>query len=236
MTDNSIKKQNSESPEYFGALKSKKCIIFDLDGTLVNTIDDLGIACDILLEKAGRPLKWSVDDYKGFVGNGAKLLVKRAFENTLTDDELEYQYSLFKKEYNRIKLDHAHIYPGILETVKYLKEKGKILVVCTNKPDIAAKGMISTLFGENVFDAVQGALDDVPKKPDPTAAQNILNSFAINSEDCVWIGDSDVDIKTAKNLGCVSIGVLWGFRSRESLEISGADCIIDEPKKIKTFF
>lgn len=236
MTDNSIKIQNCESPEYIGALKSKKCVIFDLDGTLVNTIDDLGLACDILLKKAGKPLKWSVDDYKGFVGNGAKLLVKRAFENSLSDEELEYQYSLFKREYNRIKLDHAHIYPNIRETVEFLKDRGKILAVCTNKPDIAAKGMISTLFGDNLFDAVQGALDDVPKKPDPTAALNILNSFSMKSDDCVWVGDSDVDIKTAKNLGCVSIGVLWGFRDKESLESAGADYIIDEPKKIQTFF
>lgn len=216
--------------------KDCRCVIFDLDGTLVNTIDDLGLACDYLLKKAGRPLKWSTEDYLRFVGNGAKLLVKRAFENTLSDEELEYQYNLFKPKYDAIKLDHAHVYPGIMDVLDALKSAGKKLVVCTNKPNVAANGMIETLFGKNVFDVVRGNVDGKPRKPDPTVPREIISSLGISAEDCVWVGDSDVDILSAQNLGCKSIGVTWGFRSRKLLESCGADVIVDEPKNIlKTF-
>ena len=216
--------------------KNCRGVIFDLDRTLVNTIDDLGLACDYLLKKAGRPLKWSVDDYRQFVGNGAKLLVKRAFEDTLSDEELERQYELFKPEYDAIKLDHAYIYPGIKEVLEGLKAAHKKLIVCTNKPNVAANGMIEALFGKDVFDIVRGNVDGKPKKPDPTVPRELIASLGVLSDECVWVGDSDVDILSAQNLGCKSIGVTWGFRSRKLLESCGADVIIDEPKNIlKTF-
>ena len=99
-----------------------ECVIFDLDGTLVDTIDDLGIACDYLLKQKGITPEWTKDDYKAFVGNGAKLLVKRAFRNMLSDEELDVQYELFKKKYGEIKLDHAYVYAGMAEVVKVLKK------------------------------------------------------------------------------------------------------------------
>lgn len=213
-----------------------KCVIFDLDGTLVNTIDDLGLACDYLLQKKGKEAKWTVDDYKNFVGNGAKLLVERAFEGELSDEELEEQYQLFKIKYNEIKMEHAHLYDGIKEVVSTLKENNIKLAVCTNKPDVAAKGMVNELFGENVFDVVCGALDDVPKKPDPTSAKNILKTLNVTPNDCVWIGDSAVDIETAKNLGCKSIGVTWGFRTFEELFNAYPTLILNEPKEILKIF
>ncbi len=216
--------------------KNCRCVIFDLDGTLVNTIDDLGLACDYLLKKAGRPLKWSTDDYKKFVGNGAKLLVKRAFENTLSDEELERQYELFKPEYDAIKLDHAFVYPGIKDVVSKLKAAGKKLIVCTNKPNVAANGMIETLFGNGVFDIVRGNVDGKPKKPDPTVPRELIAALGVSEAECVWIGDSDVDILSAQNLGCKSIGVSWGFRERKLLESCGADVIVDEPKNILEIF
>ncbi len=100
-----------------------KCAVFDLDGTLINTIDDLAAACDILLKQSGTEPHWSLDDYKRFVGNGAKLLVKRAFDNKLSEAELDAQYELFKPIYNEIKLDHAHPYSGMPEVVSELKSK-----------------------------------------------------------------------------------------------------------------
>ncbi len=213
-----------------------KCVIFDLDGTLVNTIDDLGLACDYLLEKKGKEAKWTVDDYKRFVGNGAKLLVERAFEGELSKEELEEQYQLFKVKYNEIKLEHAHAYDDIIDVVNTLKGKNIKLAVCTNKPDIAAKGMINQIFGENVFDMVCGALDDVPKKPDPTIAKRIIKTLNVTPNECVWIGDSSVDIETAKNLGCKSIGVTWGFRSFEHLFKACPTLILNAPKEILKIF
>lgn len=213
-----------------------KCVIFDLDGTLVNTIDDLGLACDYLLRQKGIEPKWTERDYKDFVGNGAKLLVKRAFGGKLTEEELEEQYRLFKIKYDEIKLEHAFAYSGIKEVVYVLKENGIKLAVCTNKPDVAAKGMVTSIFGESTFDAVVGALDDVPKKPDPTSAKTILNKLNVAPDECIWIGDSSVDIETAKNLGCESVAVTWGFRSFEHLFASCPTAIIDEPKNILSFF
>lgn len=217
-------------------VRAPQCIIFDLDGTLVNTIDDLGLACDYLLEKHGIEPKWTVEDYKNFVGNGAKLLVKRAFENKLSEDELNSIYEEFKIKYDEIKLEHAHVYPGMLNVVKALKNAGITLVVCTNKPDIAAKGMINSLFPENIFDVVQGALDNKPKKPNPLVPAEILNNLCVKTENSVWIGDSNVDIESAHNLGCPGIGVTWGFRPAENLISAGADLILNNPKDILKIF
>lgn len=213
-------------------LNNIRCAVFDLDGTLINTIDDLAAACDILLRQSGIEPHWSIEDYKRFVGNGAKLLVKRAFNNTLTESELERRYELFKPIYNEIKLEHARAYNGVSEVITALKEKGMRLAICTNKPDFAAKGMVSAIFGDDAFDVVQGAVDGMPKKPDPTVPQSILNQFGVSAAETVWIGDSDVDVLSAKNLGCRSIAVTWGFRSRESLENANPDYIVNTPKEI----
>lgn len=218
------------------ALDIAKCVIFDLDGTLVNTIDDLGLACDYLLKRQGITPEWTVDDYKSFVGNGAKLLVERAFGGRLSEAELEIQYDLFKKKYNEIKMEHAHAYKGIKEIIAVLKNAGLKLVVCTNKPDLAAKGMVEEIFGKGVFDVIQGALDDKPKKPDPTVPKEILHDLGIKPKECIWIGDSDVDIKSAHNLGCRSIAVTWGFRSFENLFSGCPTLIIDSPKDILKIF
>ncbi len=213
-----------------------KCVIFDLDGTLVNTITDLGLACDYLLEKKGIKPVWSENDYKQFVGNGAKLLVERAFDGTLNSKELEEQYALFKIKYNEIKMDHAHIYKGMYETVEKIKNLGIKTAVCTNKPHTAAKGMVETLFGKDFFDVIVGAADDMPKKPDPAMANKILEKISVLPAECVWIGDSSVDMESAVHLGCKSIAVTWGFRSRESLQKYHPALVADSPEDILKFF
>lgn len=215
--------------------KNIKCVIFDLDGTLVNTIDDLGRACDHLLKRKGLPLKWTANDYKRFVGDGAKLLVDRAFEGRLSESELSEQYELFKKKYNEIKLENAYVYDGVAELVAYLKSAGLRLAVCTNKPDAAAKGMTLALFGDGVFDYILGAVDGVPKKPENDMPMKIINAIGITPDECLWIGDSAVDIKSAENLGCPCIAVTWGFRARSELENKGALCIVDNPEDILKF-
>lgn len=218
-------------------MKNKiKCAIFDLDGTLVNTITDLGLACDYLLKNKGIASEWTEENYKSFVGNGAKLLVARAFGGRLTDEELEEQYALFKIKYNEIKMDHAHIYNGMYSTVCKIKELGIKTAVCTNKPHIAAKGMVEKLFGKDFFDIVVGASDDLPKKPDPAMAHKILEKIGAKPDECVWIGDSSVDMESAIQLGCKSIAVTWGFRSRDSLEQYNPALIAEKAEDILKFF
>lgn len=213
-----------------------KCIIFDLDGTLVETIDDLGLACDYLLKEKGIEPKWTKADYKQFVGNGAKLLVERAFEGKLSPEELEKQYELFKIKYNEIKLDNAYAYEGMKDVVNTFKQNGFKVAVCTNKPNTAAVDMVKTLYGEDTFDYILGATDDVAKKPNTEMPNIILNYLNIKPNDCVWIGDSSVDIETAKNLGCESIAVTWGFRPFSELFKCYPTVIVDKPKEILKFF
>lgn len=209
-----------------------KCVIFDLDGTLVDTIDDLGLACDHLLRQKGITPEWTNADYKRFVGNGARLLVERAFGGILTDAELDRQYELFKKLYEEIMLNNAYIYDGMAEVVDSIGKAGIKLAICTNKPNAAAEKIAEHFFGKDTFTVVRGAIDGLPKKPDPTIAKEIIKILGIEASDCVWVGDSAVDIETAENFGCECIAVTWGFRSRESLLERDPDYIIDNPKDI----
>lgn len=213
-----------------------KCALFDLDGTLVNTIDDLGGACNILIEKYGCDFKWSMDDYKRFVGNGAKNLVRRAFNNTLDDETLNARYEEFKVLYDKIKLDNAHAYDGIVEQLEILKEQGIKLCVITNKPDIAAKGMVEHIFGKDYFDLIIGCVDGVPIKPDPTTTKMALKQMNCKPNEAIFFGDSEVDIRTAKNADVEAIGCSWGFRSFETLFQESPSVIIDEPKYISKLF
>ena len=125
-----------------------KCAVFDLDGTLVNTIDDLAGATEILLKNHNFESHWTLEDYIRFVGNGAKKLVERAFDETLDEKTLCERYEEFKPIYDKIKLNHAHAYDGVKEQLDILKEKGIKLCVVTNKPDVAAHGMVEHIFGK----------------------------------------------------------------------------------------
>lgn len=222
--------------ETVSSLRNAKCVIFDLDGTLVNTIVDLARTCDFLLKNDGIKPKWTIEDYTRFVGNGARVLVERVYEGSLTDEELNFRYELFKKKYNEIKLDNAYIYSGVKELCQGLKTKGIKLAVCTNKPCLAAVDMVESLFGKNLFDVVCGAEDGIPKKPDAAMAKYILEKLSMTPEECVWIGDSPVDIKSAENIGCKCIAVTWGYTSSELLHLSFPALIVDTPKDILEIF
>lgn len=213
-----------------------KCVIFDLDGTLVDTIDDLGNACNYLLKKQGIEPEWTKDDYKRFVGNGAKLLVSRAFKEKLSEEELDRQYKLFKVKYNEIKLDNAYAYDGMISVVSELKNRGYKLAVCTNKPNEAAVDMVECVYGKNTFDYIMGAIDSVAKKPAPDMPAKILQALNVSADECVWIGDSNVDIESAENIGCKSIAVTWGFRPIDELRKAHPDVILNNPKEILNFF
>lgn len=213
-----------------------KCAVFDLDGTLVNTIDDLANACNILMEKYGYDAKWSIDDYKRFVGNGAKKLVARAFGNTLDENTLDERYREFKIIYDRIKLDNAHAYDGIKEQLDIIKAMGVKLCVVTNKPDVAAHGMVENIFGKDYFDYIIGGIDGVPTKPDPTTTFKALSAVGCKPSDAIFFGDSEVDMKTAKNANIEAVGCSWGFRSFETLFAEHPAVIIDEPRYISKLF
>jgi len=213
-----------------------KCALFDLDGTLVNTIIDLARATDFVLEKHGLKKNWNEQDYKSFVGNGARVLIDRAFEHTLNEQELDSALEEFKIKYNQILLDNIYIYDGITDALDYLKSRGIKIAVVSNKPHESAVKMVETLFGKNYFDVICGANENDPKKPDPFTANKTLKQLGCNADEAVFFGDSDVDVYTAKNAGIKSIGCSWGFRSAQCLLSAGPDSIIDSPKYIVKLF
>ncbi|MCH5320407.1 MAG: HAD-IIIA family hydrolase [Eubacterium sp.] len=216
--------------------KRIKCAIFDLDGTLVDTADDLGLATAYVLETYGIKPKWTKDDYRAFVGNGAKKLLDRAFEHKLSDDELNKALEIFKEKYNEISLDNAYIYDGIKEALDTLKEQGIKLAVVTNKPHQSAVKMVKTLFGKNYFDVIIGAEESVPKKPDPFTTNHALEKLSCSPQEAIFFGDSDIDIYTAKNAGVQAVGCSWGFRSMECLLSAKPSAIIDTARDIPNFF
>ncbi len=213
-----------------------KCAVFDLDGTLVNTIDDLAGATEILLKNHNFESHWTLEDYIRFVGNGAKKLVERAFDETLDEKTLCERYEEFKPIYDKIKLDHAHAYDGVKEQLDILKEKGIKLCVVTNKPDVAAHGMVEHIFGKGFFDVIIGCIAGVPTKPDPTTTFKALDAVGCIPKEAIFFGDSEVDMRTAKNAGIEAIGCSWGFRSFEVLFKENPSVIIDEPKYISKLF
>lgn len=213
-----------------------KCAVFDLDGTLVNTLDDLAGACKILLKRYDFDAKWTMDDYRQFVGNGLKKLVERAFDHTLSEDELNARYAECKEIYDTIKLDHAHAYDGIKEQLGMLKKNGIKLCVVTNKPDVAAKGMVEHIFGKGFFDVIIGCVDGVPTKPDPTTTKQALAAVSCKPKEAIYFGDSEVDMRTAHNAGIEAVGCSWGFRSFQTLFAENPSVIIDDPKYISKLF
>lgn len=209
-----------------------KTAIFDLDGTIADTINDLADAVNYGLYQLNCP-EHSIEQYKNFVGNGAQLLCYRA----LPDDrksESEKLYSFFSQYYDQHYLDKTKLYSGIKETLNKLSENGVILAVATNKPQNVARQIISKLLPDINFVKVLGGCDEREKKPDPAIIREILNILPDNNT-AFMIGDSNVDIRTAKNSGITSIGCIWGFRSRQELVDENADYIAENAKDIAKF-
>ena len=204
--------------------------IFDLDGTIADTIADLGASADHGLEVLGFP-KHTIPEYKKFVGNGAQKLCERALPEGHKDMALKL-HGLFKEYYSAHLLDNTALYEGIKETLQRLSENGVKLAVATNKPEDAAEKIIAALLPDIDFIKVLGGCDRRPKKPDTAIIDEILAAVP-DKKDKVWmIGDSNVDVQTGKNAGILVIGCTWGFRGRAELEAEGADYIAEKAEDI----
>lgn len=206
--------------------------IFDLDGTLADTLCDLADAVNFGLIQLGYPTH-PYESYKIFVGNGVKKLCERALPDDKKDDT-DRLLSIFTERYNKHFLDKTCLYDGIREALTTLSAKGVTLAVATNKPQEFAVRIVEKLLPEFKFAAVLGGCSERPKKPDPQIISDIL-ALLPKQDKVFMIGDSNVDIFTAKNAGIASIGCLWGFRSREELAEAGADYIAENPHDIVKF-
>ena len=213
-----------------------KACIFDLDGTLTDTLESLAFSVKETLKEMGLP-QITTDECRSFVGNGARYLMERALE-AAGDRELS-RIEEGMEVYGRIFDENCTYlvtpYEGITETLKQMKDKGIKLAVLCNKPHQQTKKVVERIFGEDVFDCVQGQKEGIARKPDPDGIYRLLEEMQAGREECLYVGDSEVDVETGRNAGVRMVGVSWGFRSREALKAAGAGTIIDSPEKLMQF-
>lgn len=196
----------------------KKLVIFDLDGTLLNTIADLAAATNQALQQEGFPTH-ETDAYRFFVGNGINKLFERALpEQERTEKNILKIRSLFIPYYDVHNADLSRPYPGIPELLAALQQKGIMLGVASNKYQAATQKLIAHYFPNISFVEVLGQREGIPAKPDPSIVNDILAKAGVEREEVLYVGDSNVDMQTAHNAGVTAVGVAWGFRPRTELE------------------
>lgn len=204
--------------------------IFDLDGTLLNTLGNIGGNMNRALVDFGLA-PFEIDEYRYFVGNGSRSLTERvlAARGKLTPEFFEEFYPHFFKIYSDAPDAGVSVYDGIPALLDALKKRGVRIAVCTNKPSVAAAGSIARFFAEGTFDEVVGAVDGKALKPAPDGVFSILEKHGISPDEAAFIGDSDVDMLTAKAAGVRGFGALWGFRTAKELAKAGATALLSHP-------
>ena len=209
-----------------------KTAVFDLDGTLLDTLEDLMLSTNAALAAHGMPAH-SLDDVRRFVGNGVALLIKRAVPAGTPADVEAAVLEDFKRHYGAHCEDHTGPYPGIPEMLARLREAGVALAVVSNKPDFAVQELVERRF-PGTFDAVLGENEaaGISKKPAPAMVEAALARMGRDREGMVYVGDSEVDVATAANAGCPCLSVTWGFRTREELVDAGATTFVETPAEL----
>ena len=212
-------------------------IIFDLDGTLINTIDDLGQACNHALSACGYPTH-KIEDYPRLVGNGINKLIERALPESDRNEETVMQLrTFFVPYYDEHNCDLTHPYDGIAALLETLKQQGHTLAVASNKYQAATEKIVEKLF-PGIFDVVLGERENVARKPDPQIVWDIVEAIGRKGEeaieDALYIGDSLVDAETAKAAKLPFVACTWGFCTREQLMTAQTHYMADHPKEILT--
>jgi phosphoglycolate phosphatase len=213
-------------------MHQNKLLIFDLDGTLLNTYEDLGNAVNYVLEKNNFPT-YELILYKTFVGNGIDNLLRKCLPPDFSNEKHFQEIRAdFVQNYEAHKFDRTHPYEGIMDLLRELNSSGIKLAVASNKYHKATVELVERYFSEINWEVVFGHRENKPKKPDPTIVFDILEISQTSKEETLYIGDSSVDMKTASNAGVKSIGVTWGFRTEEELRTHQADFIVHHPGEI----
>lgn len=212
--------------------KMPSAAIFDLDGTLLDTLQDLADSANEALAQAGLP-QHPVDSYRTFVGDGIHVLIQRILPLNMRDDStIALVLGYYRTAYGRRWKATSRPYPGICELLDSLKARGIPVAVLSNKPQYFTELCVTELLPGYQFRVVYGQRDHVPRKPDPAAALEIARSLDLPPEDIVFVGDTKVDIQTAVAAGMIPVGVAWGFRPVEELRFSGARHIVQTPQEI----
>ena len=209
-----------------------KTYIFDLDGTLLDTLGDLAASVNFALRTYGMP-EHSIDDVRQFVGNGVRKLMERAIPDGADNPLFEEAYATFRQYYMAHSLDTTRPYEGIPETLAALKARGCRLAVVSNKMMAATQALCNHFFPDTIEVAIgEHEAEGIRKKPAPDTVIAALKALGVGKEDAVYVGDSDVDIQTARNSGLPCISVLWGFRDRSFLQQHGAETFISTPSDL----
>ncbi|OGR09542.1 MAG: hypothetical protein A2341_16655 [Deltaproteobacteria bacterium RIFOXYB12_FULL_58_9] len=207
-------------------------IIFDLDGTLLDTSEDLADSANRALQRLGAPTH-TVADYMTFIGAGAVELVRCALPEDRRDPTtIKRCLELFREEYGKAWNVKTHPYPGILDMLDGVVDRGIPMAVLSNKPEIFTVPAVKAYFDKYPFLRVAGAVDGVPRKPDPSVALDMAEGFGHPPNRCWFVGDSGIDMETGKRAGMRSIGVLWGFRKQAELLERGATTLVGHPREL----
>lgn len=211
----------------------KKAVIFDLDGTLSDSLASIKYCAD----KAVAPFGYgpfTPGQYKYFVGDGAANLIKRCLAAGGDDQLVHFDeaFALYREIFRENCMYEVKPYEGIPQLLKALKEREVKIAVLSNKPHAETINVIETLFGSGYFDIIQGQKEGVPIKPSPEGVFKILEELALTAEDILYLGDTSTDMKTGKSAGAFTVGALWGFRDRKELEANHADAVIEGPMEL----
>ncbi len=213
-----------------------KGVIFDLDGTLINSLKDIADSMNDVLKNHNLPIH-ETDDYRYFIGEGIENLIIRALpEQERTVDNVKSYLTEYRILYKEHCLDNTEPYPGIEKMLSILWDKGIPTAVLSNKSDRFTRFMVNTIFPENKFITVRGAFEEIAVKPDPTGALIISKNMQLKNNNIIFVGDSAVDIETGKNAGMTSFGVTWGIRPESELIAAGASLLIHKPEQLLEYF
>lgn len=209
-----------------------RLLIFDLDGTLLNTLEDLTDSTNYALKKFNFPQR-TINEVRNFVGNGVAKLIERAIPNGRENENFEDCLEVFKQNYAENMNNKTSPYEGIMDLLKELKSKNYKIAVVSNKFDLAVKGLCARYFADLVDIAIgENEKAGIKKKPAPDTVNQVLKNFNISNEEAIYIGDSEVDIMTAKNSNMDCISVTWGFKDKEFLLANDAKIIVNSPDEI----
>ena len=211
-------------------MKGYRTILFDLDGTLLDTLADLEVSVNYMLKEMGYPLR-KKEEVRSFLGNGVRHLVASALPEGADEDAIEKGLSLFKSHYAAYSMEKTAPYPGICDVLSELRRRGIRMGVVTNKVDAAAQPMIEHYF-PGIFDVVLGQREDIPKKPAPDMLFVALKEIGVPLEHCLYVGDSEVDKSTADAAGLPCVLVAWGYRDREDLALLAPENLIFQPSAL----
>ncbi len=210
-----------------------KVCIFDLDGTIADTVESIAYIGNQVLQEFGL-LALPVENYNFYAGDGADELVRRMLEATPNGNKVDYDQvrKVYRQRFAQNPFYHVKPFAGIIEMLEALKKEGIKIAVLSNKPHEAAIDVVAKIFGDKMFHKVQGQTERIPRKPSPVGALALATAFGVEPEECLYCGDTDTDMDTGKAAGMYTIGVTWGFRPRQELLEHHADQIVDTPEEI----